>query len=737
MNHLSSPRGSSVADDAAMVDRILIVDDEARLRSSMMRLLARPDRLIVDADCVAAGVQVLQSQTIDLALLDIGLPDASGLDLLNWISRNRPETTVIMVSGDVHIDSAIRALRDGAVEFVRKGEDPDFLAAKVADALARRRLQREHRRMADRLAQSERLHRFLVENSPDIIYALDACGRFTFVNGRVETLLGCSRSELLGQPFTAIVEPADRPLALELASGVLGESRGTSTVELRLTRRAGDAPAPQSQAQAAVMMVSAIGLYDESGLGAGDGAHAFLGSYGVARDITERKRIEEVISFHAFHDQLTGLPNRRLFKDHLELALIQAGRRQDRVAVMFIDLDRFKLVNDTYGHIEGDELLRNCAQRIRDCVRAGDTVARQGGDEFTVLLPELSQSADALVIADKISAELRLPFLVGEREFFVTASIGIAVFPEDGEGAEQLLHNADTAMYEVKAKGKNAARVFSAEMTTGLMPRLELERDLRRALPNGEFVLHFQPQYSLSRGRVIGAEALIRWVHPRHGLMSPGSFMELAEETGLMGPISGWVMEEACRQLSLWRAAGNSTLRMAVNLSPHEFSRPDLVERVSAIVARHGLPRDALEIEITENVLLQDVPGVIDKLRQLRERGIRIAIDDFGTRYSSLNYLRSFPINTIKIDQSFIRDIESDDSVSPIITAIVGIARGFNLDLVAEGVENDMQLRVLARLGCDEMQGYLFARPSAAMDLDAGRRLPSRETIWPSERVSV
>jgi diguanylate cyclase (GGDEF)-like protein len=382
---------------------------------------------------------------------------------------------------------------------------------------------------------------------------------------------------------------------------------------------------------------------------------------------------------------------------------------------MFIDLDRFKLVNDTYGHLEGDELLKSFAMRLRGCVRAGDTVARQGGDEFTVLLPDLTQAEDAQIIAQKIFGELQSPFHVAGREFIATASIGISVYPNDGDGAEALLRHADIAMYEVKANGKNGARLFTADMKAGHLPRLELERDLRQAIPNGEFVLHFQPQFSLRSGRVVGAEGLIRWAHPVHGLLSPGSFIDLAEESGLIGAISDWVLEEASGQLARWHGEGHEGLRMSVNLSPREFSRPDLVERVSASLARHHLPRDVFEIEITENVLLQDVPGVIEKLRQLRERGVRISIDDFGTRYSSLNYLRRFPINSIKIDQSFVRDIVGGERVSPIIHAIVGIARGFDLQLIAEGVETELQRQVLAELGCDEMQGYLFAAPASAL----------------------
>ena len=711
MMHLLSPGSASDAEETRPFDTILIVDDEPRLRASFARLLAQPGRTLLEADSVAAGRRVLETHAVDLALLDIGLPDASGLELLRWISTTRPDTSVMMVSGNAQIDSAIRALRLGAIEFVRKETDIESLSTKVAAALERRRLQREHRRLGDRLAQSERLHRFLVDHSPDIVYALDPAGRIAFINARAESLLGFTRAELQGQPFSTIVDPQDRALAARILEAP-AEAGGLANFELRFIGRAAapDEGAPRS----VFMMVSSISIQGEPT--ETHGGPVFLGSYGVARDITERKRLEEVMSFHALHDQLTGLPNRRLFKDHFELALAQGARRGERVAVMFIDLDRFKLVNDTYGHLEGDELLRHCAQRIRDCVRAGDTVSRQGGDEFTVLLPGLKERADAMLIADKIAGELRRPFQVGGRDFFATASIGIAIFPEDGDSAEQLLRNADTAMYEVKGQGKNAARLFSTDMRALRLPRLELERDLRRALPGHEFVLHFQPQFSLRLGRMIGAEALIRWQHPQHGLMQPGAFIELAEETGLMSPISDWVIEEACRQLATWHSGGHHDLRVAVNLSPHEFSKPDVVDRVSAAVARYGLPRDVLEIEITENVLLQDVPGVIDKLSELRRRGIRISIDDFGTRYSSLNYLRSFPINTIKIDQCFIRDIDSEDAVSPIITAIVGIAKGFNLDLVAEGVETDLQRRVLARLGCEEMQGYLFARPTAAPD---------------------
>jgi diguanylate cyclase (GGDEF)-like protein/PAS domain S-box-containing protein len=692
---------------------ILIVDDEPRMRSSLHRLLARPGREIVESTSGGEAIGLLQRRAVDLVLLDIGLPDVSGLEVMRWIADHRREVSVIMVSGDLQFESAIRALRYGAVEFVRKPEELDVLPEKVDATLERLRLQREHRLMTARLGQSERLHRFLVDNSPDLVFALDDKGRFVFLNQRVETMLGFARDELIGRHWSTIVHESDRELARQVIAERRADAQGSTNTEIRL-RCKPVRPAPHA---VVVAMVSAIGIYGDDGSDDLAASRRFEGTYGVARDITERKRAEETISFQALHDQLTGLPNRRLFKNHLELALAQAARRARMVGVMFIDLDRFKLVNDTYGHLEGDELLKNFAQRVRGCVRAGDTVARQGGDEFTVLLPDLMHADDAMIIAQKIFAELQRPFTIGGQEFRATASIGIAVYPRDGANAEQLLKNADIAMYKVKASGKNGGQLFSAEMNAGWQQRLTLENDLRNSIPRGEFVLHYQPQVSLRQGRVVGAEVLLRWQHPVHGLLAPSDFIDLAEESGLICALSDWVLEEACRQLARWRREGHALQRVSVNLSPLEFGRGDVVDRVASRVARHGLPRDALEIEITENVLLHDVPGVIAKLEQLRQHGVRISIDDFGTRYSSLNYLRRFPINSIKIDQSFVRDIVGGERVSPIIHAIVAIARGFDLELVAEGVETELQREVLAGLGCDEMQGFLFAAPAAADDV--------------------
>ena len=705
---------STRAERPAPPHRMLLVDDDARLRHSFRLLLTQPGRDIAEADSVRRALLMLQDSHFDLVLLDIGLPDGSGLDVLHWLKENQPATHVLMVSGQREQDAAVLALRHGALDFLRKPDDLDHLCGRVELTLQRRTLQREHTEMTRQLAQSERLHRFLVERSPDIVYTLDPDGCFVFLNPRIEALLGHDAQATLGRHYAEIVHPEDRQLARHAFAERRSDQRASTNVEIRLLLKAGTRP--DLPPRHLVTAVSAMGVYAEAD---GAGPRRFLGSYGVIRDITERKRAEETISFQALHDQLTHLPNRRLFKDRLELALAQAERRGLMVGVMFIDLDRFKLINDTYGHLQGDELLRSFAQRLRASVRGGDTVARQGGDEFTVLLPDLAKVEDALAVARKLTAELEKPFLVGSHDFRATASVGIAIYPHDGVNAEQLMQNADIAMYQVKANGRNGGRLFTADMSANYTQRLELENELRQAIAAGEFVAHYQPQVSLMDGCVVGVELLIRWQHPQRGLLLPGAFIDVAEEAGLICALSDWVLEQACSQLAAWRAAGHRRLRVAVNLSPLELGRSDIVERVSRPMRAHGVPFGGLEIEITENMLLEDTPGVMAKLDSLRQQGVRISIDDFGTRYSSLNYLQRLPIHALKIDQSFVRDLVPGVPVSPIIQAIIGIARGFELHLVAEGVETEYQLETLKALGCDEMQGYLLGPPMAAAQMTA------------------
>ncbi|PKO85406.1 MAG: two-component system response regulator, partial [Betaproteobacteria bacterium HGW-Betaproteobacteria-12] len=396
----------------------------------------------------------------------------------------------------------------------------------------------------------------------------------------------------------------------------------------------------------------------------------------------------------------------------LELSITQAKRRNQRLGVMFLDIDRFKLINDTYGHPEGDRLLKEFATRIRQCLRSGDTLARQGGDEFTVLLPDIICVDDVAVIAKKMLAELKRPFTVAERDFIATVSIGLAVYPEDGETPDELIRNADIAMYQTKAQGKDGFLEFRPAMNTMHVERISLENDLRLAIKEGnQFELHYQPQIDLRERRIIGVEALIRWQHPTQGLISPDAFIPMAEETGMIVAISNWVLDAACRQLADLRNKGFRELRMGINLSPREFERSDLLERIAAPLEHYCLPPAAIEIEITESLLMKDAESIIAKVRQLRRTGMGISIDDFGTRYSSLNYLRRFSVSTVKIDQSFVRDLGYGHGSDAIVHAIIAIARSFGLQVLAEGVETEHQREVLLGLGCDVMQGYLFSQP--------------------------
>ena len=691
---------------AMRADRVLIVDDEPRIREAYGTLLAADGREIITCGTGAEAIDKLDGLDVDVLVLDLNLPDMHGTEIMSWMNAQRLTAAVVVFSADEAIDSAILALRQGACEFIRKHADPEELLRTVDKALSRRRLEREHALMSARLEQSERLHRFLVEHSPDIIYTLDPNSKFVFINQRVETLLGFDRDDLIGRHYSVIVHPADLEQArYAFAERRVGE-RATSNHEIRLRCRDLDVRSFETRTIVAILSSQGIYNHDED-----QEASRFLGTAGVLRDITERKRAEETISFQAYHDLLTGLPNRVLFRDRLELAVSQAKRRGDRVGLMYLDLDRFKLVNDTYGHIEGDELLKGFARRVRECLRAGDTMSRQGGDEFTVLLPDISNVESITCIAEKIVAALKPPFTVGGRDFRMTASIGLAVFPEDGDAPDTLLRNADIAMYQIKGRGKNGFIRYTPEMSRNHVERVDLDNELRAALTNEEFVLHYQPQIDTLTGAVAGVEALIRWKHPERGLVGPNNFIPLAEEGGLIFALSDWVIGEACRQLAAWQAEGVGALRVAINLSPLEFKRADIVERILGPIRDHGLEPRNIEIEITENLLMDDAECIISKVAELRRHGLHISIDDFGTRYSSLNYLRRFPVSMVKIDQSFVRDLDGGERASPVISAIVGIARGFGLGVLAEGVETEFQFAALRDQACPVMQGFFFSPP--------------------------
>ena len=458
-------------------------------------------------------------------------------------------------------------------------------------------------------------------------------------------------------------------------------------------------------------------------------AHERHGVEAVARlagIAIERQRSEQRIRHMAHHDELTGLPNRALLNDRLAQALGQAGRTGRPLALLFLDLDGFKYINDSLGHQVGDRLLRTVAARLQGIVRSGDTVARLGGDEFVVMLVDLEQAGDAAAVAHTIVQAVSRPLRADERTLHVTASLGVATFPADGDSAELLLKHADAAMYRAKAHGRNGVQCYTRDMGQQAHQRVELQSALRLAVEHGQFELHYQPQCAPGSGRIVAVEALIRWPHPQLGLVSPDRFIPLAEETGLIAPIGRWVLRTACRQLQAWHAAGHTRLVMAVNLSARQFLAHDIPQLVREALEEHGLPAAALELELTETALMHNTDAVRATLQALKELGVVLALDDFGTGYSSLNHLRRFPIDAIKIDKSFTAEMASSEDTTAIVRAIVAMARSLGVQTVAEGVENEAQMRFLAALQCDRVQGYHLGRPQPAAELTPRLGLPDQ-----------
>lgn len=437
----------------------------------------------------------------------------------------------------------------------------------------------------------------------------------------------------------------------------------------------------------------------------------------IVRDISERAEVQEKLHHLAHHDHLTGLPNRLLFLDRLERTLLR--RSGGKVAVLFLDLDRFKVINDTLGHASGDQVLRMLSKRLINCIRKSDTLARLSGDEFALILEDIKSSDEVVPIVRNILDQFSLPFTIESRELFITASIGISLSPEDGDDLQTLLKNADIAMYRAKDTGRNTYQFYSSDMSNKSLERLSLETDLRYALERNEYKLLFQPQLDQISGAIIGCEALLRWQHPEIGLVGPNDFIPVLEDTGLIEAVGEWVLVESCKQAKIWQEKYNSDFRMSINLSARQFRSNQLVIKIADCLEQTNLVANTIELEITESILINNTAAVKVTMQELESLGLRIALDDFGTGYSSLSYLKQFPINTIKIDRSFVRDITTDEDDAAIVSAIIAIAKSLKMDLVAEGVETQQQLDFVTDNGCAVVQGYLFSKPLAVEEMES------------------
>jgi diguanylate cyclase (GGDEF)-like protein/PAS domain S-box-containing protein len=560
-------------------------------------------------------------------------------------------------------------------------------------------------RVVERTAElraSEQRFQALVQHSSEVVILVDADGRVEYVSESMGRVFGYSYEDLLGRPLTGLL---DADAGVRLLEG-LGEvaRRPYGVVELELLVRHRDGHDCTAQ-------FTITNLLDDPAVG---------GLVLNTRDISERRQLEDQLSHQAFHDSLTSLANRALFKDRVEHALARTKRQTPSVAVLFLDLDGFKEVNDSLGHAAGDRLLIQVAERLRSCVRPSDTVARFGGDEFAVLVEDASDDIDVVQVADRVLEGLRQPFEVNDRELHVRGSMGIARMESDVDGADHLLRNADLAMYRAKAAGRGGYERYDPEMHTELVQRVQLEADLRRALDAGELFLQYQPTFDLASGQLVGAEALARWQHPTRGLVPPTEFIPLAEASGLIRPLGAWVLREACRQAAEWqRSTGqrDKPLALNINLSGRQLQHPEVVDDVAAALEESGLPPDSLVLEMTESVLMDDNENVLDILRRIKQLGARLAIDDFGTGYSSLSYLHRFPVDMLKIDRSFVERLSHTTDNAELARTIVRLGQSLQLVTVAEGVEDSAQFLALRRMGCDVGQGFYFGRPMESEEI--------------------
>lgn len=584
------------------------------------------------------------------------------------------------------------------------------IAADLAFGIAALRARLAHRQLDEQIRQ---LSRALESSSNGVMItsSTQLDHPIVYVNPAFERITGYSAAEVIGNSGRFLVRDDLAQKGLNDIRNSLREHRECQTI-LRNYRKDG---------QLFWNELSVAPVRDESG-------HITTHFVSIINDVSARIDYEQQLEYQATHDVLTGLANRNLLSDRIEQAILQARRSERLVGVLLLDLDRFKLINDGFGHIPADNLLKAVAGRLARCVRDTDTVSRLGGDEFVVVLGSIDDPDSVASISAKIMRELSLPLNVEGKEVFVTASIGIAMYPRDGDHGEALLRNADVAMYRVKEHGRNNFRFYAPEMSHMALDRLDMEGNLRRALERDEITVFYQPIVSLQTGAIIGAEALARWNHPRIGMIHPPEFIPLAEETGLIIPLGKRVLKLVCNQLAAWRQAGLPRLQVALNISARQFRQDDLPGLVRQILEETGLEGSTLELELTESMVMHDVENAIAMLRELKHLGVALSLDDFGTGYSSLAYLKRFPIDALKIDRSFVRDIDCEADDAAIARAVIAMAHSLDLRVIAEGVENEAQLDLLGQYGCDDFQGFFFSRPVPAEEfallVQNGRCLP-------------
>jgi diguanylate cyclase (GGDEF)-like protein/PAS domain S-box-containing protein len=650
---------------------------------------------------LSRGIERLRDGGVSAAVLDLNLSDSQGLETFNQLFEVAPDLPILILSEAGTEEIARQAVHLGAY---------DYLINEQADGY---RLRRTVRTMIDRHAlEAVRVENELATTTLNLIgegiLRTDADGNVTYLNRFAEKMTGWSRAEARGRPFADVLRLIDNISGASLDDAVAialqadkTASGMTSSINCTLVRRDGEEFGIESRV--------AI-IHDQDGNA--------VGAVVAFRDVSAARVASLEMSRVAQHDVLTNLPNRALFNDRLSQAISLAERQSKQLAVLFVDLDQFKRINDSLGHSVGDRLLRSVARRLVACVRRTDTVSRLGGDEFLILLSQIEHSEDAAITARKILRAVAAPHVIDSKSLDVNVSIGGSTYPADAQNAETLVSYADVAMYEAKQQGRNSYQFFRTDMRARMATRVALERDLRCALGRNEFRLHYQPKVNFQTGQCTGMEALLRWQHPERGLLSAATFVPIAEECGLIVAIGQWVLLEACRQARAWSDLGLKVLPVAVNVSAVEFRARDFLSGIRAVLIATGLDPQDLELELTEGVLMQDAESAVVTLLALKAMGVKLAVDDFGTGFSSFTYLRRFPVDTLKVDKSFVHEITEDSDGTTIVNAMINIGKSLKQRVVAEGVDTRSQLDFLQRHGCNEGQGYYFSHPITAEQVE-------------------